>query len=198
MSGDVRAQLQQAAGRLAVRSTLLYVLGHVLDLMTTYLLSPELAREANPLVARYGLGWGFILASAAATSLLMLGVQWWAWQTLVGRFPGRTVAYRPFYRAILYGRAQGRGPRRGRTIRGALLGVLIITAYALITAKLLTGAWNLLLLGAGAPGIGIALVTLVKNGIAAAVGLLMFFLYPYRLYRRAASGPERLQGAPPP
>jgi len=176
-----RQWLSAAATDLAGKSTILYVLGQILDLSTTFLLSPNLARETNVLVALYGFGWDFLLLSALVASLTMLAGQFWMWHRLVRRFPDEQLGYGRFYRHILGKTANARhasGP-------GAVLGIVCITLYGLIAAKLLAGLWNLSILAFAATTDSIIRLVLLKNALAAIVGLLMFFFYPYFLYGQA-------------
>jgi len=53
----VRPDIQTLASDLAGKSAILYVLGNILDLITTFVLSPDLARETNVMIVRYGFGW---------------------------------------------------------------------------------------------------------------------------------------------
>ena len=171
------------AKRLAHQSTLVYVLGHAVDLLTTYLGTPDLAREANLVIARFGYGWSYILMSALVTSLLMWALQSWLWRRILLAFPDSPLAYKPFYRRMLFGaHTQSRRDIKSYAA-GALVGIACILAYSVITSKLLTCVWNLSLLTSDARGHFIVEFILLKNVIAAAVGLGMFFITPYRLHR---------------
>lgn len=184
MTAPGRLRYRRLATDLAAKSTLMYVLGHLLDLLTTYLITPDLSREANPMVSRYDLGWTYILVSAGVTSVIMLAAQFWLWRRLLQRFPTGQTGYRGFYHRLLYGSEPGRAADTSSLMKGALMGVIGITAYAVITAKLLTALWNLLILIFGLHIDAFVATILLKNGVAATVGLFMFFGFPYLLYRR--------------
>lgn len=167
-----------------MKSTILYALGHVLDLVTTYLVSPDLQRETNVMVERFGFGWGYILTAAVLTSAVMLAVLGWMWTCLVARFPASGYSYGRFYRSILYSPGPGSMADRSRFATGMFVGVICISAYAAITTKLITGIWNLAILAFGVTTDWFLLLVVVKACLAAGVGLVMFFWYPYRLYHK--------------
>lgn len=159
------------------------MLGHLLDLVTTYVLSPDLERESNVMVDRFGFGWGYILTMAAVSSLVMLAVLSWMWPRLLARFPDAECSYGRFYRRVLYGAGPGQAGDRKRFTTGALIGVICIAAYAAIATKLLTGVWNLCVLAFGVTTNYFFLLVAAKVVLAAGTGLVMFFWYPYRLHR---------------
>ena len=163
---------------------MLYVLGHVLDLITTYVVSPGLERETNVMVDVYGFGWSDILAMAVVTSVGTLAALRWMWPRLFDRFPATERSYGRFYRSLLYGTGS-KPPRDGTEFAtGALIGVICIAAYAAIATKLFTGIWNLSVLAFGVTTDHFLLLLVTKVCVAALVGLAMFFLYPYWLHRR--------------
>lgn len=162
-------------------STAIYVVAELIDLATTYLLSPDLALESNLLVRWYGFGWNQLLLVTAFSSVIMLIVQAWMWRRLFTFLPAHPVSYRSLYRILLFG-----GP--GATYAaGALMALAYMVAYALIASKLLTCAWNLTLLNDPASTQPFMRVVLAKNLLAAGFGLGMFYLYPFYLNRRRSS-----------
>jgi hypothetical protein len=163
---------------------LLYLIGHLLDILTTFLLSPDLSRENNILIARFGLGWGFVLLSAAGTSAVMLMAQLWMWNRLFQRFPATRLGYSEFYHVIFYGTDPSPGARRKPFLKGALIGLAVITASAIVAAKLLTGLWHLVILAVEPRIDSFLLVMFLKNLAAGCVGLVAFFVYPYLLHRK--------------
>jgi len=171
---------------LAGKSAILYIGGQILDLITTYRLTPWLGRESNIVVAQLGLGWGYVLGSAAVLTLVMTLALFWMWPRLLQRFPDPALDYRGFYHRVLYDSDEG-SPIEGPTkVSGVFIAITCFLGYALITDKLLAGVWNLsLMIGVRPMTFGLMLV--VKGAIAAAVGLVMFFLYPYLLHRRLAT-----------
>lgn len=162
-------------------STAIYVVAELIDLATTYLLSPDLALESNLLVRWYGFGWNQLLLVTAFSSVIMLIVQAWMWRRLFTFMPAYPVPYRSLYRDLLFG-----GPGSSYAA-GALMGLAYIVAYALIASKLLTCVWNLTLLNDPASTQLFLHVMLTKNLLAAGFGLGMFYLYPFFLNRRQSS-----------
>lgn len=188
MPPDRQDPLRQLAIDLAGKSTLLYILGHLLDLITTYLFTPDLTHEANPVIAVLGFGWSYILVSAAVTSAIMLAAQLWLWRSLLQRLPAERRSYSDFYHALFHGNV-GKGRNDGKELlKGILIGILSITTYAVIAAKLLVGLWNLLILLIGLQVDDFVTAMLIKNGLAACFGLAQFFIYPYYLHRRLLAG----------
>lgn len=176
--------LHKHARTLVLKSTILYVLGQVLDLITTYVISPELERETNMMVARFGFGWAYVLGMAAVTSIVMFFLLRWVWDRLFQRFPDTPLGYRQFYRGIMYGADRSRRIDKRRFATGALVGILSIAAYSAIATKLLTGAWNLSVLAFGVSTDDFLPLILLKIFLSTCVGLGMFFVYPYWLQRR--------------
>ncbi len=179
-----RARRRQLAIEVAGKSTLLYVLGHMLDLITTYWLTPNLTRELNPVIAAYGLGWDYILVSALVTSLVMLAAQLWLWHRIFQRFPDTAVGYGRLYNRILGGTDASHTGRWTTFATGLLIGVVAVTCYALIAAKLFTGAWNLTILAMNPTVDSFVLIMFLKNALAGCIGFAVFCLYPYVLHRR--------------
>lgn len=184
MRGERVIELHKHARTLAKKSTILYVLGHVLDLITTYVMSPELERETNMMVARFGFGWAYVLAMAAVTSIAMFFLLRWVWDRLLQRFPDTPLGYRQFYRGIMYGADHSHRVEKHRFATGALVGILSIAAYSAIATKLLTGVWNLSVLAFGVSIDDFLALIVLKIFLSACVGLAMFFVYPYWLHRR--------------
>jgi hypothetical protein len=170
--------------RIARWSTALYALGQLIDLFLTYLATPALGREANPLVAQLGLGWPFVLVWALMTTLMMFAWQSWLWRRLLHRLPPRPMPYAGFYRRLLIGQDRDRVHDWRQFVMAVILGAAVILAYAVIASKLLTCLWNFAVLAVGLQVTDMAVILLAKHVIAAAIGLLMLFLYPYNLQRR--------------
>lgn len=187
--------LRRHARALAIKSTVLYVVGHVLDLVTTFILSPHLNRETNVMVYRFGFGWGYLLVAAAASSVLVLAALWWMWPRVVERFPHTPTSYLDFYRRVLYRDAPGRKPGRRALPTGFLIGIVCTAVYAAIAAKLLTDFWNLYLVAFGGPVSNFLVLPVLTAGLSALVGLCMFFVYPFLLHRRVCRGtcPPRIR-----
>lgn len=185
VSVDRSIDLRKQARALAHKSAVLYILGHVLDLVTTFILSPDLERETNFMVDQLGFGWGYVLGAAAVSSVVVLVALRWMWPVMVQRFPAAPASYPDFYRGILYGDTPRRTLGRRFASTGFLIGIVCIAVYSAITTKLLTGFWNLLVLSIGIGGSQFLPLLPIKVGAAALVGLAMFFVYPYLLHRRA-------------
>ena len=166
----------------AETSTALYIAGELIDLATTYLLSPDLARETNALVRWLGFGWTQLVLLSIVASMAMLLTQRWMWRRLFTRLPEHPVPYRFLYHALIFGNsAKPSGLRSGSCAAGALMGVAFVVAYALIASKLMTCAWNITLLTDPENPISLLFVVLSKNLLGAGFGLAMFYIYPYFL-----------------
>ncbi|MDT8321911.1 MAG: hypothetical protein RQ826_15440 [Xanthomonadales bacterium] len=170
----------------ATVSTLIYGAAQLVDLASTYLLSPGLAREANILVQRFGLGWpGLILMAALFTALMFLA-QNWAWGRLFRRLPDTPTAYKSLYGKLLREDPEApAGTQAKSDVIGLSMGVVLIVAYAAIASKLMAVAWNISLLWFAAEYPSPWVFRLIKGAVAAAFGLVMFFVVPYWLHRRS-------------
>ena len=166
-------------------STAIYIVGELIDVGATYILSPDLALETNIMVRRYGFGWSYIVLSAFLSSIIMLLIQFWMWRRLFKCLPDSELAYKPFYRKILVGEST---PSSGLHIKsyasGMIMAVAFIVAYAAIASKLITCGWNLMLLTASVEIYPLIVIMLVKNVFAAIFGILMFYVFPFLLHRR--------------
>jgi len=169
--------------RMALTASLLYFIFQLLDIATTWLISPELQRESNILVSRFGFGWGFIFLSAGISCLIMPVAQLWLWNNLRQRMPGRRLGYSAFYRSILFKPEQLPSGHHALDIKGTSMAVLLIVLYSLIAAKLFAVIWNGLLLTLLFHVESFALYILLKNLLAGGFGLYMFFIRLYFLQR---------------
>jgi hypothetical protein len=179
----VNQALAQKTSRIALTSGILYALLQVLDIAITYRITPDLHHEANILVARFDLGWGFIISSATVLSLFMIVAQFWVWHTLRARFPDRIEGYNSFYRHIFY-LENSTHEHREHDLKGILAGLLLILLYSLITAKLLVVVWNFSLVLFTVSVDDFTHAILVKNLLSGLVGLYMFFVYLFWLSKR--------------
>ncbi len=166
----------------AEKSTAIYIAGELIDLATTYALSPDLARETNALVRWLDFGWTQLVLLSIVASMVMLLTQRWMWQRLFTHLPRRPVPYRFLYHALIFGDSvKPSGLRFVSYGAGALTGVAFVVAYALIASKLMTCAWNITLLIDPENSVSLLLVVLSKNLLAAGFGLAMFYIYPFFL-----------------
>jgi len=169
--------------QMALTASLLYFIFQLLDIATTWLISPELQQESNIMVARFGFGWGFIFLSAGIGCLIMLMAQRWLWNRLQQRLPSRRLGYSAFYHSILYKPVQQSGGHPALDYQGIFMAILLIALYSLIAAKLFAVIWNGLLLTLMFRVESFALLILLKNLLAGGFGLYMFFVQLYVLQR---------------
>ena len=170
--------------RIALISSLVYLVLQVLDVYVTYLITPDLHREANIMVARFDLGWRYIILSATIACLIMFIGQFWAWNKLVSRFPSGKQGYQVFYHHLLYDQRASSGSHTKHDLKGVLASITLIILNSLIAAKLLVVIWNLLILLFAIRVSDFTQVVLMKNVIAGFFGLFMFFVYPYLLHKQ--------------
>lgn len=166
----------QTTTRIALISSLVYIISHLIDITTTYILSPDLRREANIMISQFDFGWNYIFVSAALTSLVMVIGQLWAWKTLVKRFPDRKLGYAGFYHQIM----QEARPH----FMGSIVSLVIIILYSIIAAKILTVLWHLSLLTDPIYIEPFHQFLLIKNLLASLFGLYVFFIHVYLLHRK--------------
>ena len=175
------------AGDLAMtltrRSMAIYVAGQVIDLSTTYRLTPDLSREMNLISSHYGLGWAHILLAAVMSTVILLMASSWMWRLVVKRFPLGRTPYMQFYSCILFGTITGKHSDYQTVWIGALIGIACILSYALVASKLLTCGWNLLIMANDPPFLSTTSFLVLKYVLAVGVGLSMFFIFPYWLHR---------------
>jgi hypothetical protein len=166
-------------------SAIIYVMGELIDLATTYLLSPDLALETNVLVRWFDFGWTHIVLAAFLASIIMSLVQFWMWRRLSTQLPDDQMTYKSLYRRLIVGDSAGSSANRFKSYApGALMGIAFVVAYAAIASKLLTCVWNLLLLTASVDTESFLIVIGVKNVLAAMFGLVMFYVIPFLLNRK--------------
>ena len=118
---------------------------------------------------------------------MMFALQSWLGRRLLQRLPPRPMPYARFYRCLLIGQDRDRVHDWRQFVMAVMLGAAVILAYAVIASKLLTCLWNFAVLAVGLQVTDMSVVLLAKHVMAAAIGLLMLFLYPYRLQRRLLS-----------
>lgn len=169
--------------RIAMTSSIFYLLFQILDIYITYQITPNLHREANILIARFDLGWAFVILSAIVATLIMFAAQFWVWENLRRRFPADKQHYSAFYHHILYDRTSSRQHARHDT-KGIVLSILLILLYSLIAAKVLVVIWNASTLIFSIPVEAFSQLMLIKNILAGLFGLFMFFVYLYLLYKK--------------
>ena len=166
----------------AEKSTAIYIAGELIDLATTYILSPDLALETNALVRWLGFGWTQLVMLSIVASMVMLLTQRWIWRRLFTQMPDHPVPYMFLYHALIFGNSAKPPSLRPRSYSaGTLMGVAFVVAYALIASKLMTCAWNLTLLINPETTHSLLLMVLTKNTLAAGFGLAMFYIYPFFL-----------------
>ncbi|MEJ2401323.1 MAG: hypothetical protein P8Y52_08010 [Xanthomonadales bacterium] len=171
--------------RYAGISSAVYFLAQLIDLGTTYLLSPDLRFESNVMIAKFGFGWSYLLISALLFSLVMVLIQIWMWRRLNRHLPDEQMAYTALYRRLLLGGSDGSSSQHETAqARGATMGVAFVAAYAAIASKAITCAWNVMLIAGSAPTHPPLIVTATKSFLAAGFGLFMFFVVPFWLHRR--------------
>jgi hypothetical protein len=183
MTVSANSALSKKTRRLALASSLLYFIFQLLDILLTYLISPELHRETNIMVARFGYGWGFVLLSAGIASLVMLLALPWVWKNLVQRFPSSKLGYSAFYHHLLFDTKTTSAGHKSLHLRTTIMAVLLILLYSLIAAKLFAVIWNALLLTLDIRLDDFMFYILLKNLLAATIGLYLFFVYLYFLQR---------------
>jgi hypothetical protein len=177
-------KLIKTAHRIASTSSVAYVVLQILDVYTTYLITPNLHREANILVARFDLGWGYVVISALVSSLIMIAGQFWAWKNLFELFPTREKAYKSFYRHLFFAETSLSENYGKYEIRGALSSIVIIILFGLIASKLLVVIWNALLLFFSIAVSSLTYFMLIKNFLSGLFGVFMFFVFPYLLHKK--------------
>ncbi len=169
-------------------STVIYVMGELLDMATTYTLSPDLAFETNLMVRRYGFGWTYMVVSAIVVSIIIWFVQSWIWRRLSASLPDDQMTYKSLYSELIFNQSvQSPGASFKDYAPGVLMGILFVVTYAVIASKLITVVWNFLLITDSAGTYPQIVVTIVKNILATSFGILMFYVFPYFLYRRHIS-----------
>ena len=175
---------QQKPAVFATVSTLIYGAAQLLDLATTYLLSPDLARETNLLVQRFDLGWPEMILGAALLTLLMFLAQNWAWRRLFKRLPDTPTTYKSLYGKLLREHPEAPANTQAKAdVIGISMGVVLIVAYAAIASKLMTVAWNISLLWVAVEFPSPLVFRLIRGLVAAAFGLVMFFVVPFWIGR---------------
>ena len=176
---------QQQPVVFAAVSTLIYGAAQLIDLATTYLLSPGLARETNILVQRFGFGWPGLILGAALLTVLMFLAQNWAWGRLFRRLPDTPTTYRSLYGQLLREDPETLANKQAKSnVIGISMGVVFVVTYAAIASKLMTIAWNISLLWFTVEYPSPLVFRLLKGVVAAAFGLLMFFSVPFWINRR--------------
>lgn len=179
------ADRQRRARAWASWSSTAYVIGHLFDLATTFLLAPTLGGETNVMVGRFGFGWGYLLLSALVSSALMALAQRWLWTTIASRLPASHMGYRDLYHRLLFGAPIDEGRAQHQQLVGLLIACTCVVSYSLVASKWLTVAWHLALLG-GFVIQPFALFLWARSLSAAAFGLGFFMIAPYRFQRRLA------------
>ena len=175
-------QLADKATGIARVSGLSYLILQILDIYTTYRITPDLHREMNIFVVRFDLGWEFIILSALVATLIMFAAQFWVWKTLVSKFPVETERYGQFYRHLFYTHVSN-SKNLQHDMKSIIAGILMILLYGLIAAKFLVVIWNASLLFFVLAVEDFKLLMLIKNLLAGLFGLFMFFVYLFRLHR---------------
>ena len=178
-----RSYAEELATTLTRYSVEIFVLGHVIDLATTYRLTPNLSQEVNVISSHHGLGWTYILLAAVLSTVALQIASSWMWRHVVNRFPRNRRGYMQFYSCILFGTLTGRHNDYQVVLVGALLGLSCILSYVLIASKLLSCGWNLLFLANFTPLISTMSFLVLKYVLAMSAGLSMFFIFPYWLHR---------------
>lgn len=177
------SNVEDLAMTLTRYSAEIYVLGHVIDLATTYRLTPDLSQEVNVISSHYGLGWAHILLAAVLSTVAVVVALSWMWRHVVDRFPRSRMGYMQFYSWILFGTTSGKHADYQTVWVGAFLGLACIVSYVLVASKLLTCGWNLSFLASYPPFISTMSFLILKYVLASSVGLSMFFVFPYWLHR---------------
>jgi hypothetical protein len=172
--------------RIAMASSIFYLIFQILDIYFTYRITPNLHREANFLVARFDLGWKFVILSAIVASVIMFAAQFWVWKSLRRRFPADKQHYSAFYHHILYDEPSSKQNPRHDT-KGIVISILMILLYSLIASKFLVVIWNASVLFISIRAEAFTHFMLIKNILAGLFGLFMFFLYLYLLYRETVT-----------
>jgi hypothetical protein len=115
-------------------------------------------------------------------------VQFWMWRRLFKHLPDSQLAYKSFYRKLLFGEsAHSSGLRIKSYASGAIMAAAFVVAYAAIASKLITCGWNLMLLTTSVEIHPLIVVVTVKNVFAGGFGLFMFYIFPFWLHRRRNS-----------
>ena len=167
-------------------SSIFYLIFQILDIYFTYRITPNLHREANILIARFDLGWKFVILSAIVASVIMFSAQFWVWKNLRRRFPADKQHYSAFYHHILYNQPSSKQNPRHDT-KGIVISILMILLYSLIASKFLVVVWNASVLFISIRAEAFTHFMLIKSILAGLFGLFMFFLYLYLLYRKTAT-----------
>ncbi len=85
--------------------TLLLFASRTADAATTYLVTPDLSRETNPMVRVLGFGWSQLLAAEVILSLLVVGLSYWALFSPPLRHPQEQgLRFREFADVFYFGR----------------------------------------------------------------------------------------------
>ena len=121
---------------------------------------------------------------AALFTLLMFLAQIWAWQRLFRRLPDTPTTYRSLYRKLLREHPEPPSDTQWKSdVIGISMGVVFVVAYAAIASKLMTVAWNISLMWFAVEYPSPLVFRLIKGAVAAAFGLLMFFVVPFWIMR---------------
>jgi hypothetical protein len=108
----------------------------------------------------------------------------WAWDRLFRRLPDGPTNYKSLYHELLRDHPEPPANTQWKSdVIGVSMGVVFVVAYAALASKLITVGWNISLLWFAVEYPSPLVFRLIKGVVAAAFGLLMFFVVPYWIMR---------------